>query len=284
MTTLQLAEQFFKKALESGKRSVSNVDLHRYITERNGQTRQVIGGTLDQMSHGSLVDSLWYTTNWHRERVDGRTHHCRNNGTSDITVQREMSYDFPAKRETCRKIMEYLPATGTPRLLTLASSHGNCVQAAVKRNPNVQTYNVESRRDILDVWKTTKDRLGIQTWDYNCTFQDFVRAPGFTDCRYALINADVMGYVCKTMFDYMQVINEAGNADVVAITTQCLDSFRNHGAFQDALRKKYAGKADKQGECMADWMHNYDMVDRWTYRKMDGSRRMEVFIFQLEGL
>lgn len=281
-TALSSAKQFFQKALTAGNKAVTNTDLHGYVMESTGQSRDVVHGTLDCTGPGTLIDAGWYTTHWHKERLDsGRVLHCRNSGAADVTMQREMNFDFPMKREACKKIMAHLPATGRPRLLTLASASGNCVKEAVARNANVVIDNVECRPDVLPIWQARKRQLGIETTDHLCTFQDFVKAPGFTDSHYAVINADVMGYPCKSMHAYLSTINCARNADIVAITTQYLEEFRNCGDFQDQLRKKYARSADKQGECIADWLSKYEMIDRFVYQKDEHSTRMEVFIFQL---
>jgi hypothetical protein len=84
------------------------------------------------------------------------------------------------------------------------------------------------------------------------------------------------------MYKYLSILNQLKNATIIAVTTQCLSKFRNHGAFQDALRAKYADSADKQAECIADWLFNYEMVDRFDYKKDAQTARMEVFIFRLE--
>jgi len=284
-TAMSLAEKFFSGALAAGKDTVSNTALHAYVMHGCGQSRDVVHGTLDCTGSGTLIDAEWYTTAWHKEHLaNGRVIHRRNGGTVDITIQREMNFDFPMKRASCKRIMQHLPATGRPRLLTLASASGGCVLEAVARNPRVQIHNVECRQDVLTLWTARKRQFGVETTDYLCTLQDFVNAPGFADTHYAVINADVMGYASRTMHDYLGTINRAKNADVVAITTQYLDKFRNHGAFADALRKKYAGSADKHAECIADWLPDYEMIDRYDYQKDEHSTRMEVFIFQLESL
>lgn len=281
-TALEVARNYFQSAVASGKAAVTNTDLHRTVMNLTGQSRDVVHGTLDCTGPGTLIASDWYTRDWHKDKLDsGRVIHRRNVGTVNITAQREMNFDFATKRASCARIMSHLPRTGRPRLLTLASATGNCVRAAVERNPNVEIYNVESLPDVLTLWKARKRQLGIRTTDYLCMFQDYVNAPGFADIRFALINADVMGYACKSMYEYLTVINRAKNAKVVAVTTQCLTQFRNHGTFQDALRKKYAGSADKHAECIADWLPDYEMIDRYDYKKDEHSARMEVFIFTL---
>ncbi len=280
-TALTAARDFFQHAIETGQLSVHNVDLQAYVARRTNQSRAVIHGTLDNTGLGTLISQDWYLAHWHKERAsNGRAIHRRNNGHLTVAGQSALNFDFPAKRQACERIMSFLPSGGKPRLLTLASSHGNCVQAALRRNPNVEIHNVECRRDILDLWQAHKVRLGVTTADYYCTFQEFVNAPGFVDCGYALINADVMGYACEAMYEYLSVVNRARSAAIVALTTQYLDNFRNHGAFQDALRKKYRGQTDAHAKAIFDWMNNYDMVDRFDYQKDAGTQRMEVFVFE----
>jgi len=55
----------------------------------------------------------------------------------------------------------------------------------------------------------------------------------------------------------------------------------SHGDFQDGLRKKYARSKDPHAACIVDWLPNYEMIDRFVYRKDDQSKHMEVFVFKL---
>jgi len=278
-TTLELARAY----LETAGEAVTNVELHEYVARHSGQSRDVIHGTLDCTGRGTLIDSAWYTKHWYKDHSDsGRVIHRRHKTiTCDITLQREMNFDCPMKKLSCQRIMSYLPTSGSPRVLTLASVTGNCVQAAVAQNSATCIDNVECREDVLQLWKLRKKSLGIETEDYLGTFQDYVKTRRFTAAHYDLINADVMGYACKSMFQYLDTINSLKNATYIALTAQALDEFRNHGAFQDELRKKYADSPDKHAECIADWLSNYEMIDRYTYKKDEHSATMEVFIFKL---
>jgi hypothetical protein len=205
--------------------------------------------------------------------------HVRN--TENSIIQREMNFDSPMKKLAAQKIMEYLPNTGTPRLLTLASLSGNCVTAALARNPKTRIDNIESDSNVLSRWQLRKKELGVETVDYNCLFQDFIKAPGFSDCHYDLVNADLMGYASEPMYRYLSILNKTKNADTIAITTQYLRGFRNHGTFQEALRKKYAGKADPHMEAIVDWLPDYTLVECFDYRQGWGKSHMDVFIFKL---
>lgn len=277
-----LAKQFF--TLHADKDFVKNTDLHAYISERNGQTSRVLNGTLDGTGPGSLISFDWYTSVWCKDKLEnGRIIHRKHNATKlGALQQREMNYATEEKRLTMERIMSYVPTTGTPHVLTLASVSGNCVVAATSRNPKVSIDNIEMDQGVIGIWENRKRELGVQTQDFHCTLQDFVEAPGFGDKQYDVFNADVMGYASEGMYRYMKVLNATLNCRVIAVTTQCLDNFRNHGKFADSLRAKYVGQADKHAKCIADWLFNYTMVDRWTYRKAGGTRKMEVFIFQLE--
>jgi hypothetical protein len=278
------AKEFFRLAIETGKQEVTNIDLQRFVHERTGQTRAVINGTLDGTGPGTLVDSPWYTTAWYKNKLpNGRVTHQRQGDGKDAVVQREKNYNHPNKREACNQIMANLPTSGRPRVLTMASSYGNCVQAALARNPRAVIDNIECRPEVLQLWRARKAQLGIETTDYCCTLQDFVRAPGFAQMEYALFNADAMGYAGQVMFDYLSAVNAAKNCKIVAVTTQRLNGFRNHGAFVESLRAKYAGQVDAHAACIADWLHNYTMIDRCPYTKDDYSRWMEFFVFQLDA-
>ena len=279
-STAALAKEFF--TANQNKDYVANTDLHRYIRERNKQSRAVLNGTLDGTGAGSLISFPWYTDMWCKEKLsNGRIVHKKHGKTMLGAVeQREMDYVTEEKRLAAEKIMSYLPTTGKHNILTLASISGNCVQTAVARNPNISIDNIEMDPQVLAIWKMKKKKLGVETQDFTCMLQEFVEAPGFADKQYTIFNADVMGYASEPMMRYLRVVNKLQNCEFVAITTQRLDNFRNTGKFIEALRAKYAGQDDKHAKCIADWMFNYTMIDRFVYRKDVGTREMEVFIFQ----
>lgn len=228
----------------------------------------------------TLSETEWYKAQWHKELCDnGRVIHCRNVDTHDATLQREQQFDYALKRRAFERIMEYLPAQGQPILLTVAGQAGNCVQAAVKRNPAVRIQNVELRPEILRLWKAQKVLLGVTTLDYPCSFYQFVDTRDFQIQEFALVNAFLGGYASRSMHDCLATINQLGNVKVLALTVQCLNKIRNSGPFQDALREKYAGSNDQHAQCIDDWLSKYEMVDRFTYKKNEHSLRMEVFIF-----
>lgn len=279
-STAQLAKEFFARNLD--KDYVKNTELHCFIRERNGQSRAVINGTLDGTGPGSLISFPWYTNTWCKEKLNGgRIVHKKHGKTILGAIeQREMNYVTEEKRLAASRIMSYLPTTGRHNILTLASISGNCVQAAIARNQNISIDNIEMDSQVLSVWNMRKRELGVETQDFLCTLQDFVNAPGFADKPYTMFNADVMGYASEPMMRYLRILNKVQNCEFVAITTQRLDNFRNTGSFIESLRAKYTGQDDKHAKCIADWMFNYTMVDRFVYRKDAGTREMEVFIFQ----
>lgn len=274
------AREFFAIAIAHDRMVVSNVDLHAYVANITGETRQVISGTLDGVSRGTLIASDWYNEAWHKEKLaNQRIIHRRNVNVPDPVLQCEKDYDYPTRREACATIMSYLPATGQPLLLTLAGALGLCIQAALQRNPNTIVENIECDLKILNRWQTEKQRLGIQSIDHCCSLQEFVRTPIFLRQQYALINVDTMGYASETMCDYLSAINKVQNTEMLAVTTQYLNKFRNHGAFQTKLRKQYEGQPDAHAQSITDWLTNYQMVDRFDYQKETGRRRMEVLIY-----
>ena len=274
------AKKFFANAERAGKTRVANTDLFAYVSARTGQVRSSLNGTLDGTGPGKIAFAKWYKDKWHKEHEEnGRITHV----FGKVLLQREMSFDTPSKKATNTRIMGFLPPTGTPRLLTLPSSQGGCVQAAIKHSPGVVIDTIELDPDIQMQWKLTAKKLGIKTTDFCMKFQDFVGTPFFRNNHYALVNADAMGYAGLPMYTYLSALNKLKNADIIALTTQKLGSgFRNGGPFQDSLRSKYKGNLDAHAQCIIDWLPDYRLVDRFDYQKMAGSKRMEVFIFQLK--
>lgn len=278
LTALSCARKFFQNAERAGKKFVTNVALFQYVAERTGQTRAVLNGTLDGTGPGKLITAKWYKDRWHKIK-DGNGRIIHQFGK--VTVQREMNFDSDSKRESNRHIMSYLPVDGSPRILTLASSQGYCVKAALARNPNVVVDNIECDDEFLRLWKIEQRQLSIRTNDFGTTLQRFVCLPYFQGSRYALINADVMGYASRGMLEYLSVFNKLQNAKYIAVTTQKLTGFRNGGEFVRALRTRYAGHPDAHVQCIRDWLSSYTLTDRFTYTKAAGTKQMEVLIFKL---
>src|SRR5208282_1921625 len=253
-TANEWAQFYFQEVLAKGQDRVTNVSVHDYVGNKTGQSNEVLNGTLDGVGPGSLNASPWYTDFWYPKKLDsGRIIHCRktaetleveNTEDSEATFDQKLAYE---------KIMGFLPAEGSTRLLTMsANSFGS--EAAIAQNAGVQLEDLSSVASL----------------------QARVNDAGFQDSHYDMLNVEVPGFACQKMFNYVSVINRKQNADVVALTMQCLDAFRTTGPFQDALRAKYAGQPDPHARCIADWMENYEMVERFTFRKSSKSRRMEV--------
>ncbi len=281
ISAIDCAQLFFQHALEREQSVISNVALHDYVAQTTGQTRGVIHGTLDG-EVSSLAKSDWYVKNWHKETCeDGRIAHCRNTETNDAIFQREHQFDSSLRREAITRIMEHIPTTGQPRLLTFAGLTGSCIQAALQRNPATVIDNLETRPEILARWPAYKQSMGFQTRDYSYRLVDFVKLAAFRRHTYDLVNACTMGYVSRSMYEYLAPINRLQNTKTLALTIQCFDRLRNTGDFQDDLRDKYAGSNDQQAECLVDWLDNYEMIDRFVYRPYLYTVRMEVFIFSL---
>jgi len=274
------ARKFFAAAIKAGKQEVSNTTLHQRVAKQTGQSRASVSGTLDTTGRDALSESPWYLNKWHKEKRGHLVVHCQNLDSTVADISQRWDYDFPEKQAACQKIMSYLPRTGTPRLLTFASCHGNCVQAALAQNPNTQIDNIEKRPEILAVWEEYKQQHGIQTTDFLGTLEKYVQTGDFAATKYDIVNADVMGYAGATMREYLTVINRLQNTRILALTTQHMTGFRNRGSVVDALRLQYDGVFDAHAVCIANWLLNYKLLTRWTYRRSPHHDTMEVFIFQ----
>jgi len=279
-TTNEWACQFFHDALTAGKPVVSNVELQAYVQARTGQSRGVISGTLDGMGRDSLVESKWYLASWYKSKTDnGRIIHRRLQPGEDAVLMREEIHDFRNQQKACEAVMAYLPVEDSPRVLTLASVHGNSVQAAFARNPNVQVDTIEFCPDILRLWQERKRQLGLQTTDYKVRLDRFISTSNFGP--YDLIDIDEKGYACEKMCGYLTVINRRQSCRILALTVQLLDGFRNGGPFADGLRRKWAGRSDPQAKCIQSWLPDYEMVHREEYNDGDRSKPMDLMVFQL---
>jgi hypothetical protein len=107
----------------------------------------------------------------------------------------------------------------------------------------------------------------------------------FARSFYDVINADVMGYAGETMYKYLSVINRLKNTFILALTTQKMTWFRNRGVEADRLRQHYTQAdgnhvPDAHAKCIADWLYNYKLIDRWDYSNGKTHDTMEVFIFE----
>ncbi len=287
LTVNECAKKYFARALKAGKTEITGVELKDHVCKETGSSREAASGTLSTSGKDSLGESPWFYDNWHCAKFpSGRVVYRRNQGGEASGIERMWNYDFPEKREACRRIMAYLPCFGTPNLVTLASCHGNCIQAARKQNPNVLSYNVERDQRVLDVWQGFKGLHGFQSIDSKRAFEDFVFDPIFTSRQFEIVNADVMGYAGAKMKRYLTQINRLCNTRIVALTTQHLTWFRNTN--KSAERRRLVAKytrpdgtrvPDAHRKAIAAYLSNYRLVERWTYRQDAQHDTMEVFIF-----
>jgi hypothetical protein len=283
LTANEWAERFLNTARGTGKQSVTNTDLRQYVQTQSGQTRESVSGTLDGTGSDALSESPWYLATWYKDKsLNGRITHRLRAGSEDAIRLREKDYDFPQHRAACERVMFWLPASGTPRVLTRALAHGNSVQAAYARNPDVQIDNIEHRPEVLRLWQVRKQQLGVQTNDIESKLSKFLLAPDFNSAQYALIDIDEKGYASEKMFDYLAVINRQKSCPILVITVQWLSGFRNHGKFIAKIRQEYAEIDDPHVQSIVDHLTNYQMVDRDEYNDGDRSKLMEYLIFQLD--
>lgn len=99
-----------------------------------------------------------------------------------------------------------------------------------------------------------------------------------------LFNANTGGgYASKKLVTFLQTLASERQAEIIALTVLKLDQFRNVGTFQDELRAKYAGSADKHAQCIADQMEGYEMTNRFVFRRKTNSMPLETFVFVREA-
>jgi hypothetical protein len=285
MTANEAAREVFNEVRASGRTRVSNVEVHEKVAKKTGQSRKVISGTLDGTGGQTLVASDWYLNSWYGTKSVGRKYHNISTGKTGAVIQRENNYDFPEKRKAVKQVMDFLPTTGRPRLLTFAGISGNCVQAAVKRNSRVQVENIEKDPRNLELWQLAKSKLGVESTDHCCTFKKFVQTPAFQTQHYDLIFADMMGYMSKSLYFTLSIIDECKNADIFVLTTQRLEEFRNNddpGTFQNYIRRLYASVEDHHVQSIVDCLSNYQFFESFEYQKDVGTIPMEVLLFKLD--
>ncbi len=266
-TAMSAAYDFFQIAESNNEDVVSNIALHKYAAEMTGQTRDVLHGTLDGVGPGSLISADWYMRIWERYNDGGRLYHRWRTKVGDPVLHQELEFDHPDKLLTYRTIMGlFLPAEGSPEMLTLAGVTGICVRSARARNPNVRITNIEKREEKYLAWQKRQVQLGIETEDHLTKFQEFVKTWDYRRRHWALVNVDTVGYAAPTMESYLTSIVAAKNADIVIVTTQHMDGFRGNGVSQELLRKKYAGIENPHVTCITDWMEPaYEMADFYGY-------------------
>jgi hypothetical protein len=275
MSAIESALNVLHKNLKlRGRPSLTNVDLHVMVSKATGLSRATLHGTLDGVGKGKLWSQPAYANNYHKQTVNGRSVHFL--GASKL---QEMIFTCPEKIKTNQRIMSVLADVSEPSVVTLASSEGNCVQAALAVAPYAEFTNVEMYAPVLDQWQDQKLSLGVITDDYLGTLEKFLQSDDYLDREWTLVNADVMGYPGSNMARWLTDFNESARARFLALTTQHASNgnFRNKNAAEwKSLYPSKTGPTD----FMKDHLPAYKLVDRWTYRKEHGRQEMEVCIFE----
>lgn len=245
-TALEAAKQYFQLAVDRGRTRLSNIELHGYVCNVTGQSRDVVHGTLDSVGAGSLYSAAWYKANWRKEiNSNGRVIHCCNR-----IVPESVDYSTPMKQAALERIIQFLPQNRKITVVTTALNADIFHRAVLRHNPLARLDKVKTIDDIKN--------------------------------HYEFAHIDTGGgYISKLLHGALTSLNNRQGAQTVALTVACLNKFRNSGRFQKTLREQYAGCPDQHAQCIADCLDKYEMVDRFVYSRNLHSTRSEVFIFKL---
>ncbi len=163
---------------------------------------------------------------------------------------------------------------------TLASAEGHCVQFILSKNPKHTVHTIESEKLIHSAFGKT----GLIPADDNHygQFSDFIRSDKFEGTAYRLLNLDLMGYVCGTLYVDLEHINGLHNAEHITLT-QCktTDKIRNvhTDGFRQWAENKFSG--DVTLETLKSALSNYDCADHWEYKREAGKVIvMRMFMFK----
>ncbi len=285
ITTLQAAKKFFDDCLDNGRDDIPNIEVLTWAYDTINseildsgsfrlRARQSISDTLNGSNGKSkLSDQPWYYDYWHRVNKGGRVYHVRGRVTAETLP--ESFYDCPSKRYAAGRIMRYLPTQGSPRLLTLAGTHGCCIRAARERNSSVTVDNVERKTPVFDEW--VKTELGHTTINFKMDLEKFVDTTNFIDQSYDVVNMDCMGFYANWSEKVLLRLNETCNSKVVALTvTEHLRGRKNF------LRERVGRNAsfDKVIDYIMSLMTNYEMVEQFSYQSESKRTPMHVLIFK----
>lgn len=264
----------YRNLIQQSRPFITNVDLHVAVSKATGLSRATLHGTLDGIGKSKLWSQPGYSYSYHKRTVDGRSVHFLG-----AAKPQEMVFTCPEKIKTNERIMSVLAGNDEPSVVTLASSEGNCVQAALAVAPHAEFTNVEMYAPVLNQWRDQKLSLGVVTDDYLGTLEKFLQSDDYLDQEWTLVNADVMGYPGTNMARWLTDFNESARARFLAITTQHAPGgkFRNCNAAE--WKAQYPSKTGPT-DFMKDHLPAYRLVDRWTYRKEHGKQEMEVCVFE----
>jgi hypothetical protein len=230
-STLEVAESYFKQAIETGCKRILNTDLHTHVCRVTGQHRSVVHGTLDSSGPGSLYSAAWYLDNWHKELRGSRVIHVFGEDTKEE-----------------KESVAHLQA-----ILTLVKPDELVITADID---SLQLYALHPNVKAIGVYEAPEEK-----------------------CK--LFNANTGGgYASKKLVNFLRKLDSEQMAEVIALTVLKLDNFRNTGEFQDLLRDAYCWSTDKHVQCISDQLENYEMVDRFVFRRKENSMPLETLVFQ----
>jgi len=279
-SAVNVALDVLRAHFSRSKTSMTNSDLKRKVAEVNGQSDDVLHGTLDGTSVGTLRVHPEYAEKYHTRKTNsGRIMHRKG---PDDRENDELGFGCWIKAKTNTRIMANLKGLKTPNVLTLASLKGECVKKLFDVCPDAIISSVEMDEDILDKWEIEQKKLGIDCQNYLGRFQDFIRTPDYYEQSWDLVNADVMGYPGTGQSKILTTINETKACRFFALTTQYdpQGNFRNQDGWKwDALYPS----GDKKGNFVRDHMSNYKEIDRWHYKGENKRQPMEVFVFEVKA-
>ncbi len=261
------------------RHEISQVDFLTQICKKLKRSRESVRGTLVGGGR-KLFGQPSFKRAWcvcMPDKTTGKpTRYVRRKYIQPGDVEVGMSYDTPAKKLARTRGLQYL-TPGKKKVITLAASEGYCVEEILRRCPEAEITNVERDAAVLKHWKSKN----IPTRNFQGTLSKFLRSPEFAANQYDTLNADLMGYACRSLDNDLVILNQLANVKYIVLTILGIKDFRNHGQWVEQARAKYH-RSDPTREWIQRTLPRYQLKDAWFYNREPekGSRRMRMFVLE----
>ena len=237
------------KSFLEGKSSCGHKELIEEICQRTGRSYESVRGTL--IKRGGVLGNGW-------SMKDGRLI------PSDSSEGYTVDYDDKNKKQNWQNVKAFLPES-IEEMVTLAGEEGHCIEALGPNRVISYDYDESVLQSLLEKFPDTEAYCG-DIWQHNEKTQVF--------------NADLMGYMCGSLYENLKLCNEVGHDYIVLTIQKQVKGFRNSGRWKNWAVKKFKNRKDKNLASIKHALKDYDLLKNLFYKREGKTRAMRTCVLR----
>ena len=233
-----------------GKTSYDQRKLIDEVCEKTGSSYESVRGTL--IKRGGLLGKGWASDKGNLIR-------------SESPEGYHVDYDDVEKRKNWGNVKRLLPSP-IKEMVTLAGENGHCIEVLQPEKATSYDYEEYVLQQLLEKYPEVECYQG-EIWLHDEPVQVF--------------NADLMGYMCGSLYQNLKLCNDVGHEYIVLTLQKQVSGFRNSGKWVRWASNKFRDREDKNLAAIEHALTDYKLVKNMFYKRATkGSRSMRTCVLR----